>query len=382
MYTHRTYRWATALYFFLAGIVFSSWASRIALLQKQWNFTDKQLGTVLFALPVGLLLSLPFAGKLVHRLGSKLMVVASAILYTLFLTCIAYADGTITIAITLLFFGALGNTINISVNTMAVEVQQYFPKSIIASFHGVWSLAGFVGAAVGYLAIQLQLATQQHFLWVSVFVILLAIVGYKFTAPAAPQVAATEPQQKAPLLAWPTGKLLLMGVICLCCMLCEGTMFDWIGVYFAKVVQAPKQQQVAGFVCFMFCMASGRFISDGLVSKLGVRKILVASGVGISTALALMVIFPVFQIAIIGCVVMGFSVSSVVPLVYGMAGKASEMPPSIALAAVSTVGYFGFLFGPPLIGYIADLGSLRMSFALVATLGLVIVGLSKKAVAS
>jgi MFS family permease len=117
-------------------------------------------------------------------------------------------------------------------------------------------------------------------------------------------------------------------------------------------------------------MATGRFLGDWLITKFGVSKILRFSGVLIAFGLAIMIIFPYFQAAVTGCLFVGVGVSCVVPMVYGLAGRSKTMSPEFALAAVSSISFLGFLLGPPLIGFIAQLSSLRWSFAVIALLGL------------
>lgn len=147
-------------------------------------------------------------------------------------------------------------------------------------------------------------------------------------------------------------------------------MFDWSGVYFQKVVTVPETLTTVGSIAFMATMAAGRFTADGLVTKYGVSKILQFSGVISTSGLLLAVIFPNIYTTTIGFLMVGVGVSSVVPLVLAIAGKSKTLAPGIAIAAVSTVGFLGFLIGPPLIGFIAQATSLRWSFTLIALLGL------------
>jgi MFS family permease len=147
-------------------------------------------------------------------------------------------------------------------------------------------------------------------------------------------------------------------------------MFDWSGVYFQKVVQAPKGLVTLGFTAFMSTMAGGRFIGDRLATRLGTKRMLQWSGIVIAAGLLLAISFPGLVVSTAGFLLVGIGVSSVVPLVYGAAGKSPNFSPGVALAAVSTIGYLGFVAGPPLIGFIAEASSLRWSFALIALLGL------------
>jgi MFS family permease len=170
----------------------------------------------------------------------------------------------------------------------------------------------------------------------------------------------------------PDKSLLNLGLIAFCSMICEGTMFDWSGVYFKKVVMADKNWIGAGYTAFMCTMAIGRFIADWFTTKFGVQKTLQLSGVLIASGLLVSVFFPYLIPSILGFFLVGFGVSSVVPLVYGTAGKSKRMSAGVAIAAVSTIGFFGFLLGPPLIGIIAGFFSLRVSFVVIAAMGLTV----------
>ena len=152
-------------------------------------------------------------------------------------------------------------------------------------------------------------------------------------------------------------------------MVCEGTMFDWSGVYFLKVINASPHLRTLGYVSFMSAMAAGRFIGDKLITKFGAKKVLQTSGIIISSGLMLAVLFPYIVTSTIGFLMVGFGVSSIVPLCFAMAGRSKKMAPSLAIAAVSSIGFLGFLAGPPMIGYIAQVSNLRISFTVIAFLG-------------
>jgi MFS family permease len=161
-----------------------------------------------------------------------------------------------------------------------------------------------------------------------------------------------------------------LGIIGFCSMASEGAMFDWSGLYFQDVVDAPASLVILGYTSFMIMMATGRFLADRIISKIGRKRMLQISGVVISSGLFTAVIFPTLVASTIGFMLVGLGVSSIVPTVYSTAGKQNRVPTGIALATVSSVSFLGFLMGPPLIGYIAEAFSLRYSFALIGIFGL------------
>ena len=359
----RAIRIAVGVFFFIAGFTFASWASRIPDIKTQLQLSDAGLGAVLFALPVGLMTGLPFAGSLVSKFGSRKMMITGALLYPFCLTFIGLVSTPWELAGVLFLFGFCSNLLNISINTQAVGVEGSYNKSVMASFHGIWSVAGFSGAAVGTFLISQGFNPFAHFWIICISAFLLVLISYKYVLP---QDAAHKSQ---PIFAKPDSALLKLGLIAFCCMVAEGTMFDWSGVYFEKVVEAPRDLMTLGYLAFMSTMAGGRFAGDWLANKLGKKTMLQLSGIVIAIGLLTAVVFPTIITATIGFLLVGLGVSSVVPLVYGEAGKSTTMSPGVALAAVSTIGFLGFLIGPPVIGFIAQASSLRWSFTLIAVLG-------------
>jgi MFS family permease len=375
LHSSRVYRITVSAFFFVAGLTFSTWASRIPDIKEKLQLSDAALGTILFALPVGLITSLPISGYLVTKFGSRRLVIAASLLYPITLLLLGGASSSWQLVGGLFLFGLWSNLMNIAMNTQAVSVEGLYGKSIMASFHGLWSLAGFTGALAGTFFVSNSIAPIWHFAGIILVTLLLVFVTYKHVMPDNPE----DKSGKAPLFAKPDKQLWILGLIAFCCLMCEGAMADWSGVYFQKVVNTPSSMMTIGYLAFTSTMATGRFLGDGLVRRLGVVKMLQLSGSLIAGGLLISILFPFLVPATIGFLLVGFGVSSVVPIVYGLAGRSTTMPTSVALAAVSTIGFLGFLLGPPVIGFIAEAFSLRVSFAVVAALGVVSVVMARKA---
>ncbi len=362
--TRTAHRIAVAIFFFMAGLCFASWASRIPDIKLKLGLSDAGLGAVLLALPSGLMLSLPLSGWAVTRFSSKTMITIAAVLYPLMLILIGAVTSSWQLAAVLFCFGVFGNMYNISANTQAVGVEFLYQRSIMATFHGIWSLAGFSGAAIGTFLIAQGINPLYHFIIICITSLIVVLIAQRYILPN-----DTKPENKQPIFARPDATILKLGLIAFGCLVCEGTMFDWSGVYFQKVVEAPKEMVTLGYTVFMATMATGRFLGDRLVTRFGIQRMLQVSGIVISSGLAVAVLFPTIVFATTGFFLVGLGVSSVVPLVYSTAGKSKTMAPGVALAAVSTIGFLGFLIGPPLIGFIAELAGLRWSFTIIAIIG-------------
>jgi hypothetical protein len=271
-------------------------------------------------------------------------------------------------------FGFAGNLNNIAINTQAVGVESLYKKSIMASFHGMWSLAGFTGAAIGTFMIGQGIIPYQHFLVIFVMIAVGAVVSLRYVLPEDANQNADQP-----IFAMPDKSLLSLGLIAFCAMICEGAMFDWSGVYFKKVVMAPEAWVGLGYSAFMGTMALGRFVADWFTGKFGLKRTLQLSGALTAGGLMVAVLLPGIVTATLGFLMVGAGVSSVVPLIYSAAGKSKVLSPGVALAAVSTIGFLGFLIGPPLIGIVAGASSLQVSFSLIAIMGLCVTIFSTKA---
>jgi MFS family permease len=354
-----------ALFFFM-GICFASWAARIPDIQAKFQLSEGELGTLLLCLPIGSMLGLPIAGWSVHRFGSRSVILICSFAYAFTLPLIGLAPSLWTIAPVLMGFGVLGNIMNISLNTQALGLENQYGKSILASFHGIWSMAGFTGAGVGAGMIFLNFSPAAHYVVVALLSAVMILLSQKFVINDKPAPG----EESGLVLRKPDALLLRIGLISFLGMMAEGCMFDWSGVYFKKIVEAEPQYVSLGYVCFMGAMASGRFVTDKASNRFGKVPVLQVSGLLIFLGLLLSVIFPNLFTAAIGFLMVGAGVASIVPVSYGIAGRSKLYSPSVALALVSTISFFGFLVGPPLIGFVAELFDLKVSFALIGINGL------------
>lgn len=374
-YSKLQVRIAVSAFFFCQGICFASWASRIPDIKTALHLNEAGLGSILLGLPIGQLVTMPFSGRAVTRFGSKAVLRIAALCYAIALTNIGLVTKPWHLAICLFVFGVCGNLCNISVNTQGINAEALYGRSVMSSFHGVWSTSGFTGALVGLLMMKLNVIPYIHFWIIAGFVILMELYFVKFLLHTVTNKTASSFKT----IRFPHGLLLKLGIIGFCCLSCEGCMFDWSGVYFKEVVKAPASLVSFGYATFMIAMATGRFTGDKLAEKFSRKKMVQISGVLIFSGMMFAVILPYLVSATIGFLIVGFGVSTIIPLLYSTVGKADlKVSKGIAIATVSSIGFLGFLMGPPLIGYIAQMAGLQYSFMTIAFLGLGIsFGISK-----
>jgi len=366
-------RIAAAIFFFISGFGYTTWASRIPSIQRDLHLNEAQLGIALFALPVGLLATMPLTGKLLSRFSSSAIMLFGAVFFNLCLALLGYATQFWQFLLILFFFGSSRNLFNLSTNTEAVGVQTLYSKSIMTTFHGIWSMAGFGGAALGYLMVANHIKPAYHLLSVGIILTVIAFCCSPFLLHQKPV-----PQSNKPIFSLPDKTLLKLAFICFASMACENIMYDWSGIYMDKTVHTSHAIAITGFIAFMSTLTFARFAGDKVVTRYGVKPLMQYSGMLVITGFMLSVIFPYLVTAILGFAMVGIGTSCIVPLVYREAGKSKTMINGLGIAAVSTVGYLGFLIVPPLVGFVAQASNLRWSFALISTLGLIIVWMSSK----
>jgi MFS family permease len=353
----RLSRFSVSVFFLMHGLCFSAWASRIPTVQVALGIGVTELGVILLALPLGFFISLPFSGWMISRLGSRRATILSAVLYIVSLVTLAICSSVQQLMCCLFLFGFFANALNLSMNTQAVEVEKLYKRRLLSTFHGLWSIAGFAGAAIGAWSIGISISLLQHFSMIAA----LFIIAVIFFSRHLVKTGANE-RRNEPFFVFPEKALLLLGAIAFFSAMIEGAMFDWTGIYFKDIVKAGDEFIGLGYASFMIAMAIGRFCADSLTERLKLKRVLVASGILITTGLLVAVAWPAMFPVTFAFILIGAGVSSVVPLVYSTAGKSKTMATGTALTAVASLGFVGFLLGPPLIGFVAGLATLKGSF--------------------
>ena len=330
-------RRANAVYFFISGFGYSSWTSRIPGIKESLKLNDAHFGTLLFMMPVGLILTMPFTGKLLDHFKSRTIMLIGAIVYNAVLACIGFCGYTWLLGIALFFFGSSRNMMNLSMNAQAIGVQALYNRSIMSSFHAVWSMAGFAGAAFGYLMVTLNIMPAWHLLGVSLLLTALTLYYYKDALDQRPDHSV-----KRSIFTLPPKSMLVFSLICFTSMACENTMYDWSGIYIRQVLHGSKAIATIAFVVYMVAMTSGRLAGDRMADRFGIQRILAASGILIFSGFAITVLSPYIPLTLVGYLLTGFGVSCVVPFVFSLAGKIPMSNPGAALASISSLGYLGF----------------------------------------
>lgn len=350
--------------FFMLGLCFGSLSSRMATIKGGLALSDGVFGTVLFAMSAGVVVSLPISGWAIAKLGSRVVGVTAILINATLLLLVPFAATVPQLAALLFFSGFAYSAVNVSNNMQASIAEAVSGKTRLPFFHGIWGVAGFVGAGIGALMIGRDVALPLHFAGIAAVALMSALLCRRalFDKP--------ELEQTGRAFAIPDRSLFNYGLIVFCSMACEGIMYDWSVVYFQDVVSVDRKYIGLGFTVFMAAMTIGRLMLNRFVDRIGVRRTLQWGGMLAFTGMTLTTWLPGLVTSIIGFFLVGLGICAIIPLVAGAAARSSSMAPSAAIAAVLTIGFLGTLIGPPLIGFLSETVGLRYAFLVCVALSL------------
>lgn len=386
-YPKERIRFAILTFFFAQGLCMASWASRIPDFKDVFaaNYAF-YWGLILFMIPVGKFVAIPLAGYLVSKLGSRSMVQVSIMGYATSLLCVGLVHEVYLLGVLLFCFGVFWNLCDISFNTQGIEVERLYGKTIMATFHGGWSLGACAGALIGFVMIITGISPVWHYTLVFAIILIIACSGRRYlqeNASSETEIIETEEKEAAKtsngfrlLFRKPEWLLLQLGMVGLFALIVESAMFDWSAVYFESVLQVPKSLQI-GFLVFMVMMAVGRFLTNYAYQLWGKKRVLQLAGsficLGFFISALLGNTFESMAMKVIinslGFMLVGLGISCVVPTLYSFVGAKSKTPVSIALTILSSISFIGSLIAPLLIGAISQAFDIRIAYMIIGLLG-------------
>jgi predicted MFS family arabinose efflux permease len=354
-------RGAVTVVFFLNGAAFASWYARLPDIQDRVGAGPGELGLALVGAPLGLLLAQPVAGAVASSIGSRPLV-AAAPLWIAAIVLPGLAVDVPTLALATVVVGAANGVLDIAMNVQGLAVERLAGRRMFNSFHAAFSFGALAGAAAAGVAAAAGLAPLPDLAIVAGVAAVVAVVAARGLPPA-----AAEPRASGPRLARPSRRLGALALIAFCVLLAEGAMFDWSGIYLRREADVAAGLAPAGFAAFNLAMGVGRLGADRLAEWLGSAT--VGRGGALLAALGLETALVTGSPAggILGFTVMGIGLAPVFPLALRSAGYDPALA-GPAVAAVSTLGYAGFLVGPPAIGALAELIGLPGALACVGAL--------------
>lgn len=357
----RTARIAVAIFFFLSGTIFATWTTRIPAIQARLSLSPGSLGLALLGMAAGALVAMNLSGYLSARFGSHFTTIIGSLCFCIALPLLALAPDYPLLIVALVFFGASNGSMDVAMNTQGVAVEQRYKKPILNSFHACWSFGGLIGSLVGGLVAARDVAPWLHFLVIAILCVIGTLLAARFLLPTQANTRGS-----GVVFVRPTRSLLILGLVALCSVVAEGAIGDWSALYLSGTVHTGAGLAASGFAALSIMMAAGRGVGDQLTARFGPAMMVRLGGLVAAVGLTLTLVFPWLPVAIIGFGLVGLGLSTMFPLVLSAAGRTSPQ----AIAAVATCGYTGFLIGPPVIGFAADILSLRIALGFVVVLSL------------
>jgi MFS family permease len=365
------------LAFLSLGLSAGNFVSRIPDLKSKLELSNSVLGVSLLMMSLGVLVALGPVGKLAGKHGSAAtlnIATASLILVAPF---VGLANSAVTLSAALFFFGMTVASQDVSMNTHGVTLEEKSGRRFMSRFHAFWSVGGLVGSIVGGLFAQAEIGVFPHFLFVSLVITAITLYGSRLLLPADADKHVYSEEDKAAKKKRPP-LILIMGLLGLAASIGEGSAGDWGGVLARETFGASAFVSTIPFIAFSFTMVVGRFFGDQLATKFGPNRILKVGGLIGGTGLALGLLIGGTSGVIFGWFLFGAALSAVIPLLFSAAGSmankrfAGSISPAEAVAMISGISYFGFIVGPPLMGFLADAITLRWAMLVPAILAIII----------
>ncbi len=353
---------ATRLVFLMVGFSVASWAPLVPVVKSRGaGMGEAELGLILLCLGLGSLIAMPLSGGWAARFGCRRVISVAASVVCLVMPALGAFTAPVSIGAALLFFGAGIGTLDVVMNIQASLVEQEEGRPMMSGFHGLYSVGGIFGAGVASVLLGLKIAPAGLMLLMAVGSALIIFV-------ARPGLLTQGGSSESPVFAFPKGMVLLIGFMCFVMFLSEGSTLDWSGVLLSERHRMNPSQAGWGYAAFASTMSLGRLTGDRIVARLGGRAILVGGGLLAAVGFMIAAVAPNGWAAIVGFGLVGLGASNVVPVLFTAAGKQNQMPPNLAIAAITTMGYAGILVGPALIGFLARGIGLAPTLAVVAGL--------------
>ncbi len=369
MKQQRLHRISLSCYFFISGLCFATWASRIPTLKEFFNLNDAALGTVLLTMPIAALFGTLVSGWLVSKYDSRVPLLVAFVFFAVALWVISFVTTIFLLTCALALFSVSMRVLNIAMNAQSIALQKKYKPKIIGSLHGIWSIGGVVAVLFSTLLVNYSVSITIHFAIISVLSLIITGFAYRFSLKNDKSKSGN-----TLVLGKPDALILCLGLIIFFAAICEGGMFDWSGIYFKDVVK--EDIFTYGYLLFMTCMATSRFFIDGVLEHIGMPKMYIISGFLIAIGISVAIVFPNFWTALIGFCLVGVGVSAIFPMTYVLAGESKTYSPGMAISIIGTYAIVGMFVGPPLIGYLSHLFGLKNAFFALLFCGLMFIPLS------
>ena len=368
--------WATRIAFSINGFGIAAWAPLVPYVKLQAGVDERQLGLLLLCMGLGSILCMPLAGAMASKTGCRQVIVFGVLGMCVALPLLAFTSDPRLLALVLFLFGAAFGAEGVAMNMQAVLVETVSEKSMMSGFHGFYSLGGIFGALVVSVLLGVKIAPFFVAAIVALIILIFLLIIWQALIPAGVG-------KRGPVFAWPKGKILVIGIICFITFLVEGSVLDWSAIQLTDFRKATPSEAGLGYAAFALAMTVGRFWGDRAVQFFGGIRVSIYGCLIAALGFFLSVHFySMLWVGLVGFGLVGLGCSNIVPIMYSLTGKQTSVPQSVAIPAISTMGYAGILVGPSIIGFIAhtfqlDVALLGISVLLLALMVLIATMINK-----
>lgn len=353
-------RAATMALFFANGATFATWGIHIPTVKARFGLSEASLSLAMFMVAAGAIVAMKFAGQWAARVGTRRASVQGGVAFGVMTGLLMLMPSYPALLAVLLLFGITNAGFDVAINAQAATVEANHHKPIISSLHGMFSLGGMVGAAVGGVLLELGVPPAVHCGGMALVTMAAALCAGPFMLP---DHMHAEGESAHPT----TGRtLFLLGVLAFLGLVGEGAMYDWTTVYMREIAQSPEAIASAGYAAFSGGMALARFGGDFARGRWGNMRVLGASGVLATGGILLALLWPAPMAVLTGFALMGVGAANMVPIFFITASRLPGVPAAEGIAAVARFAYVGLLIGPVIIGLIAHRSDLRWGLSVVA----------------
>lgn len=351
--------------FFVTGMLYASWGVHVPTVRDKFTLSPGALSIALLAVALGSIIAMVLNGSWIARVGARRACLAGGIGMTICGALILLAPFYWLLLIVLGLFGFSMATLDVAMNAEASDVEQALSRPIMSSLHGMFSVGGMAGAAAGGALIAHGMPAEIHLALMSAVSVIVLLLAMPSVLPHVPHAAHGE-HARSSSNRWRSKPLWALGALALIALIAEGAMYDWATVYMRDVVLASPALSSAAYAAFTGGMAAGRFAGDTVRARFGAPQLILASAtlafIGITGAL----VVPHAAVALVGLTLMGLGLANMMPVLFAAAARVDGVTSAEGLAQVAGLAYFGLLFGPVLIGGVAQISTLPIGLSVVA----------------
>lgn len=366
----RRARWATRAQFLHLGCVAGVWGVHVPSVKARYALDEQTLSWVLLATSIGSLLMLFAAGRIVGALGARNASVVAGWVFCAALALSLVVPGVPALLLVMVALGAGESVYDVSINAEGTVLEVLGGTAIMSGLHGMFSLGAMIGSALAAAMLRASIPPVQQLTGVAL------VVGLSLTVCSRGMLASHPASDSGDVhFAWPRGMLLLIGALICLGMLAEGVMYNWSVLYVQQELATPQEQAALAYVSFAGATAAMRFAGDWVRARMSERAMLLAGPALSAVAMLAVLLLARPWVGIVGMGVVGVGIATIVPILYNAATRVPGVSRAAAIAAASSIGYLGFMVGPPIIGAIAHRTSLTVAMGtLVVATTLLAVG--------